>query len=670
MVVSKSDTPYRLYRMKQRFLFLFIALLSTVGLAAQSENPVTWKTTATAISDTEGYIEIRATITPPWHLYSQQKVEGPLPTTFRFSPSEFYSTVGAVEESGIPHTALDKGFNVMVTTYSDSVLFRQKIAIKGKGKIPVEGVVEYMVCDDESCMPPTEVTLRTTLGGEADKGDVETAGTLSPVVESDGGQESSDSLWSFFLIAVLAGFAGVLTPCVFPMIPMTVSFFMRGESRQRAVLKGLLFGLSIIVIYTGIGVLVALTRSGADVAGQLSTHWLPNLLFFALFVTFGLSFLGLFEMTLPSGLANSVDRQAGKGGYSAIFFMALTLVIVSFSCTGPIVGAILVESASGLATKPILGMFGFSAAFALPFTLLAIFPSYLRKLPRSGGWMVTVKGVMGLLLLAFSIKFIASVDQAYHLGLLPRELFLSLWIAISVILGCYLLGKIRFVHDDPSDYVSPGRLVMAIFAFAFAIYLLPGLWGAPLQAVSSLIPPAKGWNAAPPTAQISPAQGEGLALCSTPKYADFLQLPHGLQGYFDYKEGLACAKAQNKPALLDFKGHFCSNCKKMEAEVLSDPEILSMLATEFVFVGLYTDDRTTLPESEWVRPAGGGKIKKSMGQINADLQMRLFKTNALPAYVIVAPDGTLLAGPVGYSPDKKAFRDFLEQGLDRFSSPE
>lgn len=645
--------------MRQRLLLLFLTLFITAGLAAQSESPVTWKTTARTVSDTEGYIEIRATIAPPWHLYSQEKVEGPLPTTFRFTPSNHYSLTGGVEELGKPHTALDKGFNVMVTTFSDSVLFRQKIAIKSPGSIAIEGVVEYMVCDDESCMPPTEVTLRTTLGGEAQTPDLP-----SPA------QAGSGPLWSFFLIAVLAGFAGVLTPCVFPMIPMTVSFFMRGESKRRAVLKGLLFGLSIILIYTAIGVLVALTRSGADIAGQLSTHWLPNLLFFALFVTFGLSFLGLFEMTLPSGLANSVDRQAGKGGYSAIFFMALTLVIVSFSCTGPIVGAILVESASGLAIKPILGMFGFSAAFALPFTLLAIFPSYLSKLPRSGGWMVTVKGVMGLLLLAFSIKFIASVDQAYHLGLLPRELFLSLWIAISIILGMYLLGKIRFLHDDPSDYVTPGRLVMAIFAFAFAIYLLPGLWGAPLQAVSSLIPPAKGWSTTAPTGQTPPAQGSGSALCTTPKYADFLQLPHGLQGYFDYKEGLACAKAQNKPVLLDFKGHFCSNCKKMEAEVLSDPEILSILATDLVVVALYTDDRTVLPESEWVQPKGGGKVKKSMGQINADLQMRLFKTNALPAYVIVAPDGTLLAGPVGYSPDKKAFRDFLEQGLSRFSSLE
>lgn len=657
--------------MKQLFLSLWLTLFSVASVVGQAESPVSWQTTVRALSQTEGYIEITAVIKTPWHLYSQEKVEGPLPTTFRFAPSAQFTPVGPVEELSEAHSALDKGFNVMVKTFSDTALFRQKIELKGEGTVEIQGVVEYMVCDDESCMPPTEVELKATLkrGPETAALSAESFDTLPKAAATDEAPfenpEAMENapLWSFFLIALLAGFAGVLTPCVFPMIPMTVSFFMRGESKQKGILKGILFGLSIIIIYTGIGVIVALTRSGADLAGQLSTHWLPNLLFFALFITFGLSFLGLFEMTLPSGLANSVDRQAEKGGYTGIFFMALTLVIVSFSCTGPIVGAILVESASGLAIKPILGMFGFSFAFALPFTLLAIFPAYLSKLPRSGGWMVTVKGIMGLLLLAFSIKFVASVDQAYHLNLLPRELFLSIWIAIAILLGIYLMGKIRFLHDDPVDHVSPGKLVMAIVAFSFAIYMLPGLWGAPLDKIASLIPPAKGWSIAPATPAITPPTANGTEICGTPKYSEFLQLPHGLQGYFDYKEGLACAKAQNKPVLLDFKGHFCSNCKKMEAEVLSDPEILAILARDLVFVGLYTDDRTILPESDWIRPEGGGKIKKSMGQINADLQMRLFKTNALPAYVIVAPDGTLLAGPVGYSPNKKAFLDFLQKGI-------
>ena len=620
------------------------------------ESPVSWTFTAESTGKGEGVIIMKATIPSPWHMYSQEKTEGPFPTSFTFNESGNYTLTGDIEELSKIKVIFDKGFNIDVKTFSDSAIFRQKIKFTGKEAFSVTGAVEFMVCDDENCMPPKTVEFETIIQ------------PLSDSYQKLSSSSGNDRLLTFFIIAFFAGLAGVLTPCVFPMIPMTVSFFMRGGSRASGIGKGLFYGLSIILIYTSIGIIVALTSSGADLASRMSTHWIPNIIFFTLFIAFALSFLGLFDITLPSGLAGSVDKQALKGGLFGIFFMALTLVVVSFSCTGPIVGAILVESAGGLAIKPILGMFGFALAFALPFTFLAIFPSYLSKLPKSGGWMVTIKGIMGLILLAFSLKFVSAVDQAYHLNILSRNAFIAIWIVISFIMGFYLLGKIRFMHDSPVETTGPFRLLFAISAFSFAVSLIPGLFGAPLKGLSSLLPPAE-------SKQYFQIQGSSTYLpdinsdlCGTPRYADFLHLPHGLSGYFDYAQGLACAKNKNMPVLLDFKGHFCSNCKKMEAEVLSDPEILSIISSELIMTALYTDDRTTLPENEWIRTEPDGKVKKTMGQVNLDLQINRYNTNTLPAYIIVDHNGDILSGPIGYSPDKETFRKFLNDGITAFKT--
>ena len=629
-------------------LIILLSFITILPLYAQIENPVSWTFSTEATGKGEGIITMTAEIPHPWHMYSQEKIEGPLPTSFQFNKSDDFTLVGDVEELSKVEIIFDKGFNTDVKIFSNTATFRQKIKFTTEKAFSITGAVEFMVCDDENCIPPKTIEFQTA---------------MQPL--SSSGSTYGEGLLAFFIIAFIAGLAGVLTPCVFPMIPMTVSFFMRNSSRASGIGKGLFYGLSIIFIYTSIGVIVALTSSGADIASRMSTHWIPNTIFFALFITFALSFLGLFDITLPSGLAGSVDKQALKGGIFGIFFMALTLVVVSFSCTGPIVGAILVESTGGLAIKPILGMFGFALAFALPFTFLAIFPSYLNRLPKSGGWMVTIKGVMALILLAFSLKFVSAVDQAYHLNILSRDAFLAIWIVIAFIMGFYLLGKIRFIHDSPVETTSPLRLLFAISAFSFAVSLIPGLFGAPLKGLSSLLPPA-GSKQYIQNQNNTYLPDKNTDLCSTPKYADFLHLPHGLSGYFDYAEGLECAKSKNMPVLLDFKGHFCSNCKKMEAEVLSDPEILSIISSELIMTALYTDDRTTLPENEWVET--DGKVKKTMGQVNLDLQIRRYNANTLPAYIIVNHNGDILSGPIGYNPDKEAFLKFLNDGIAAFGA--
>jgi thiol:disulfide interchange protein DsbD len=379
----------------------------------------------------------------------------------------------------------------------------------------------------------------------------------------------------------------------------------------------------------------------------------------------------MFELVLPNKWVNSSDRQADKGGYIGAFFMAFTLVLVSFSCTGPIVGALLVEAAGGLALRPILGMFGFSLAFALPFTLLAIFPTWLNKLPKSGGWLNSVKVVLGFIVLAFAFKFLSTIDQTYHLGILPREIYLSIWIVIFVMLGFYLLGKLKFAHDSDLPHISVPRLFLAIAAFAFSVYLVPGLFGAPLQGLSSLIPPVSDNTFIVNRTGEKSGDERNLneyasnALCGTAKYSDFLDLPYGLQGYYDYEEGMACAKEKNKPVFLDFKGHSCSSCKAMEAKVWSDPQVLKRLREDFIIIALYVDDKTRLPESEW-SSVSSKTLTKTLGKKNLEFQISRFNTNTIPYYVIVDHEGNPLTRPMGFDPDIRKFVDFLDSGLREF----
>jgi thiol:disulfide interchange protein DsbD len=462
---------------------------------------------------------------------------------------------------------------------------------------------------------------------------------------------------------------------------MTVSFFMNSnKTKWEAKYQAIVYGASIILIYTLIGTVVAITL-GADFANWLSTHWLPNVLFFVIFVFFAFSFFGAFEIILPSSWVNKSDDQVSKGGAGGAFFMALTLVLVSFSCTGPIVGAILVESAGGMILKPIVGMFGFSLAFALPFTLFALFPQWLNNLPKSGGWLNSVKVVLGFVELALGLKFLSIADQTYHWRILDREVYLAFWIVIFTLMGIYLLGKLKFKHDSEVKYLSTGRLMLSIVTFTFVIYLIPGMFGAPLKAISGYLPPMTTHDfdfhkiirdevkLVGSSGGISNTQTlHGKNLCEKPKYSEFLELPHGLEGYFDFEQGLACAKAQNKPIFIDFTGHGCVNCREMEANVWSDPRVLERLNRDFVIIALYVDDKTTMPEGDWITSAYDKKVKKTIGKKFADFQISRFGVNAQPYYVLLDHEQNMLVKPTARDLNPDHFIDFLDRGLAAFKN--
>ena len=478
-------------------------------------------------------------------------------------------------------------------------------------------------------------------------------------------EDPRSSSWTgFFLLSFVAGLAALLTPCVFPMIPMTVSFFTANGKKKSA---ALIYGLSIIIIYTIIGMAVA-PLMGPETANHLSTEWIPNLIFFAVFIVFGLSFLGLFEITLPGTFINKVDTQAEKGGLTGVFFMAFTLVLVSFSCTGPLVGSILVSSAGGEFLKPIVGMFAFSLAFAIPFTLFAFFPGWLNSLPKSGGWLNAVKVVLGFVEIALAFKFLSIADQAFHWGILDREVNIAIWIVIVILIGVYLMKGFRLPGDSGKDVedkrVSIPRLVLAMTAFTFAVYLTPGMWGAPLKALAGYLPPLYTHDFDLVSASRSESKNE---ICDEAKFADFLHLPHGLKGYFDYDQALACARQQNKPVFIDFTGHGCTNCREMEAVVWSDPEVLKRLQNDFVVVALYVDDKTELPEAQWYTSKYDGKVKKTIGKQNADLQITNLNNNAQPFYVLVGEDERVLVSPYGYDKSVEGFVNFLDEGKKKYA---
>ncbi|MCH8318169.1 MAG: thioredoxin family protein [Bacteroidetes bacterium] len=500
------------------------------------------------------------------------------------------------------------------------------------------------------------------------------------------------SLLGFMLLAFAAGLVALLTPCVFPMIPMTVTFFTTdsGGRRKSAVKIAIFYGLSIIFIYTFLGIIVAMLF-GPAAANFLSTHWLPNVLFFLVFVIFGLSFLGMFEITLPNWLINKADAQSDKGGLYGAFFLAFTLVLVSFSCTGPIVGAILVESAGGQLLKPTLGMFSFSLAFAIPFSLFAIFPSWLRSLPKSGGWLNSVKVVLGFLELALALKFLSIADQVYHWGILDREVYLAFGIVIFTLMGFYILGKVRLPNDSEVKVISVTRLVLSLITFTFVIYLVPGMFGAPLKALSGYLPPLTSHDLDLPeiirqnaTANLDDADKGNI--CDKPIHSDDLHLPHGLKGYFDFQQGLACAKKLEKPVFLDFTGHACVNCREMESNVWAKPEVLKRLKNDYVIIALYVDDKKELDESQWYTsdkihfatkynlpkaiesPNYDDKVKKTIGKQNANLQIIMFNNNAQPYYLLLDHNGEKLAEPKTYDKDWKNFVKFLDEGLKVFEN--
>ena len=481
--------------------------------------------------------------------------------------------------------------------------------------------------------------------------------------------------WGLILQAILWGFAMLLTPCVFPMVPMTVSFFLKGsESVAQGRFKAGMYGLFIVLLYTlPIALLIVITRIiggesvTADIFNWIATHWLPNILFFIIFMVFAASFFGAFEITLPQSLVNKSDKGSDKKGLAGVFFMALTLVLVSFSCTGPIVGNVLIQatSSNGAWWIPIVTMLAFSVAFALPFTLLAFFPSLLKDLKKSGGgWLNTVKVVMGFIEVALGFKFLSMADQTYHWGLLDREIYLAIWIVVFTLLGFYLLGKLKFAHDDDVPHITVTRLSLSIVVFSFVVYMIPGMWGAPLSGLSGYLPPISTQDYVLSPGAASHAVVSDAPVQTAEKKYDFLHLPHNLDGYFDLEDGLKAAKETGKPVFVDVTGHACVNCREMEQRVWSDPAALDILRNEFVIVALYVDDKHKLPEEDWMTDAETGKVYKDLGRVNSYIAREKFNVNAQPNYVLLSPEGEILVPTHSYDLSVDNFIKFLKSGVE------
>lgn len=638
--------------MKKIFFSLFLALVS-FNISSQVLKPISWNVDLSNEKPEIGeeiVIKFSAKIEEDWYLYSSDFDPdlGPMVTTFLFEENDTYELVGEIEPIN-PSKKYDSTIWMGEYTYfKKEGVFRQKVKVL-KENFNIKGSYSYQVCTDVDgkCIPfDDDFSLGNKELTKGEKKETET-------------KEEDNGLFSIWLTAFLAGLVALLTPCVYPMIPITVSIFLKqSKTKKEGIGKALIYGVSIIVFFSLIGFVVSLIW-GFTALNELSTHWLFNLIIFTVFLIFALSFFGLFEITLPSGLVNKIDQQADRGGLIGIFFMAITLVVVSFSCTFPIVGTALINTlGGGSVLEGTMAMFGFSLAFAIPFTGFAIFPAWLKSMPQSGGWLNSVKVVLGFLELALALKFLSVADLAYHWGILDREVFIALWIVIFSFLGLYLLGKIKLSGDDDSKKVSVGRLILAIGTFAFVVNLMPGLWGAPLKSLSGFLPPMTTHNFN------LLAQDAGGATCEEPKHQAILELPHGLAGYFDYNQAIACAKEQGKPLFIDFTGHGCVNCREMEQRVWSDPQVLSRLSEKYVILALYVDDRTLLPEKDWYTSDFDGKIKKTIGQQNADFQITQFNNNAQPFYVLLNSDGDLLISPKAYDLSISNFVNFLDQGLE------
>lgn len=649
-------------------LTLFLA--SFLSLSAQITQPVSWSISSNDLGDNQYEIVLTAEIEPSWHIYDLGPYQGgPNPTALTFELSEEYELIGEPYIKSQVKRGYDEAFEMEIGTCDSPVIVAQKIKRVSEYETIIKVTVEWQACNHGSCIPPEEELLKITLAGEKNPAVVQSVDNQK-VAKQDASMttpKKKSSLWAVILEAILWGFVALATPCVFPMVPMTVSFFLKSgqnKSKRRGRFLAAFYGLSIVGLYTlpiALIILITYLVGGnaitADIFNWLSTHWLPNIIFFLVFMVFAASFFGAFEIVLPSKLVNSSDKNSDKGGLAGVFFMALTLVLVSFSCTGPIVGTVLIKSTSGEIWEPIITMLAFSIAFALPFTLFAFVPSLLKNLPKSGGWLNTVKVVLGFVELALGMKFLSVADQTYHWGLLNREIYLAIWIVIFSLLGLYLLGKLRFAHDTPSDHISVKRLFGAIISFAFVVYMIPGMWGAPLKALSGYLPPITTQefvitnNPAPVVAQDN---GEIVK----PKYSEFLHLPHNLVGFFDYDEALAYSKKVGKPLFVDFTGHGCVNCREMEMRVWSDPRVLNLLREKFVIVALYADDKKVVDKEDWVT-LDDGKVLKTLGKINSEFARRKFNVNAQPFYAILGPDEEPIATR-GYNLDVEGFIEFLE----------
>ena len=674
-----------------RFILLtLIFKVFTVSLGAQILHPANWQhhfsKDEVSIGDEVDLI-FDITIDAKWYLYSSDFDPdlGPKVTEFIFTPDDSYELVGGIRPIDASE-GYDEIFEGNYTYFKGTGEFRQTVKIL-TGNPVISGSYDYQVCSDidGKCIPFDEEFTFEGLKVLTSAGDGPGKLKLEPIdvpelseVPSEVVQPSaSKNLWSqksstapyslltFVLGAFFAGFLALLTPCVYPMIPMTVTFFTNNSTnRRKGVLNAIFYGICIIVIFTLLGTVVSLI-GGPEFANWIATHWLPNMVFFAMFVFFALWFLGLFELNMPSQLVNKVDQKSESGGLVGVFFMALTLVLVSFSCTGPFVGSILIASSSGHVLMPVLGMLGFSLAFALTFSAFAIFPEWLKGLPSSGSWLNTVKVVLGFIELALSLKFLSMVDQVYHWGILDRDVFIAIWVAILLALVAYLLGMIKLPSDGETRNIGVFRLLAAMGVLAFAIYLAPGMWGAPLKPLAGYLPPLTSQDFRIDKYALPQSN---ITLCEEPEYADFLHLPHGLKGYFDLDQALACAKEKNKPIFIDFTGHGCVNCREMEAVVWSDPAVLKILNEDYLVVALYVDEKKELPEEQWYTSKYDQKIKKTMGKQNADRQITWYGNNAQPFYVLLDPNNPKepLVQPVAYNKSVPDFIKFLKSGLEQY----
>jgi len=659
----------------KKYTLLTILVFIALNSFAQILDPVKWNFKTEPISGNEFNLVFEAKMDEGWYVYSQViDGDGPIPTSFSFDKNGKVSLIGKPSETGDKiKEGMDEVFGIDIKKFGKRAVFKQKVSVTDR-TTKVTGTLEYMTCDDERCLPPTEVNFSFTFPKEelpvvndqlpeetttTDTGNVTTTEVVKEQPEDTTNIQISDiqtptinanersetrSLWGIFLAGFIGGLLALLTPCVFPIIPKTVSFFTKtSKTREKGLMNALLYGISIIVIYVGLGFIVT-KLLGADALNEMASNAFFNLAFFVIFVIFAISFFGYFEITLPASFVNKMDSMSDRGGLIGIFFMAFTLSLVSFSCTGPIIGTLLVEAAVGGSNSgPLIGMFGFSLALALPFGLFAAFPGWLNTLPKSGGWLNSVKVVLGFLELGLALKFLSNVDLAYHWGFLKREIFLGIWLIISVATGLYILGKIKFPHDSPVNKITTARWFFASIFFAFALYLIPGLKGANLKLLSGFPPPAF------------------YSIFETKS-----KCPHDINCFKDLNEGLEFAKRVNKPVMVDFTGWSCVNCRKMEENVWIEPEILSILKNEYVLISLYVDDKTELPEAEQKVSDCTGKKIRTIGNKWSEYQTCTFKTNTQPYYVLMNTEGRVLNEPVGYMPNANEYKTFLENGLKKF----
>ena len=666
--------------MKKILVALFLVVIGVFYANAQIYDPIKWETTVEDISENEATVVITALLKPGWHLYSQFIEDGgPIPTRFTFKEGTGYLLSGTVKESPEAITAFDPNFDMQIAWHKSKVRFSQKIKLT-EPNVEIAGTVEFMVCNDANCLPPDEIPFEVSFASDDKVGrtDMEGNGEKYKEEETFGGESGStdgpiaatqsgnETLWGIFIAGLMGGFAAFLMPCIYPMVPLTVSFFTKqSKSRPKGIVNAIIYGISIIVIYVVLGIVITMVF-GTSALNEAASSALFNLVFFFMIIVFAVSFLGAFEITLPSSLVNKVDSRSNRGGLIGIFFMAFTLALVSFSCTGPIIGYLLVDAVSkGSLMGPAFGMLGFSVALAIPFVLFALFPSFLKEMPKSGGWLNTVKVSLGFLELALAFKFLSNVDLAYHWGIFDRDIFLAIWISIFSFFGLYLLGKLKLSEADKDKITSLPRLFFALVVFSFTIYMIPGMWGAPLKGISAWLPPQTTQDF--DLNQLSLATSSELdSQSSGKKYADLFHAPHGLNAFYDYQEGLDYARKVGKPALIDFTGWSCVNCRKMEASVWPDPSVLNQLRSDYVLISLYVDDKTELEESEKYVSSFSGKRITRIGQKWSDMQASVYGTNSQPYYVIVGEDGKTLVPPTAFDLSIQKYERFLQSGTEAY----